>query len=170
MSKLISHRGFTLVELMVVMLVLGVFASMAAPSFSSMVDNARLKTQIEGVVDLLEFSKSEARKRSIIRIAVVSGSSWSLAANVYDPTDGTTVIETRTTPSASLGTGNTSLSTNSGLPQIMNFDFRGVVSGYVNDNLTLQSRLGTTANITINPIGQITVCVVGGKIGSYASC
>lgn len=164
------NRGFTVIELVVVVAVIAIFASLAGPSFSAMLDRARLKTQVEGVVDLLEFAKSEARKRSIITVAIASGSSWSLAATVYDPTDGTTVIETRTIPSSSLGTGNCTLSTNGGLPQTLSFDFRGVVSGYINDNLSIQSRLGSTVNVSINPIGQISVCSVGGSVGGYASC
>ena len=79
--------GFTLIELMIAVIVLAVLASLAVPSFSGAIDRARLKSQVTGVVNVLEFAKSEAMKRSSVTVTITdsTNSSWSVSAVAVDP-------------------------------------------------------------------------------------
>jgi len=59
-----TQKGFTLIELMVTLAVLAVVASVAVPSFSTMINNNRSVTLAEDMAGALNYARSEAVKRS----------------------------------------------------------------------------------------------------------
>lgn len=56
------HRGFTIVELMITVAVLGILAAFAVPSMTDFYDRKRLVSQTEAISNLLQFARSEAIK------------------------------------------------------------------------------------------------------------
>jgi type IV fimbrial biogenesis protein FimT len=72
-----AANGFTLIELMFVLVVLAVLLSLAAPSMSALVRDQRVKTVVGDVHATLLFARSEAIKRNSI-VAVC-------ASNQNDP-------------------------------------------------------------------------------------
>ncbi|PAU66313.1 type II secretion system protein GspH [Pseudomonas sp. PIC25] len=62
-----TSSGFTLVELMVIVAILGIFASIAVPSFTDLVRRNRLQSASEEFYGLLQYARTEAvsRGRSI---------------------------------------------------------------------------------------------------------
>jgi type IV fimbrial biogenesis protein FimT len=58
------HRGFTLIELMIVTVILAVGLALAAPSFKEIVESNRLRTETNKLVSALGTAKSEAIKRN----------------------------------------------------------------------------------------------------------
>ncbi len=87
-------QGFTLIELMVTVAVLGVILTLAAPSFSDMLDRRRLVAAGQAIFEQVAFARSEAIKRNkIIYVrAVVDGTDdtvWALGISEFtgcDPT------------------------------------------------------------------------------------
>lgn len=70
-------RGFTIIELMVTMVVLAVILSLAAPSFSEIVRDQRVKTATFDVYASLVFARSEAIKRNTnVNVCIASGTDW----------------------------------------------------------------------------------------------
>lgn len=60
----ICSRGFTLIEFMIVLVVMGVLITVAIPAYSSMLVNHRLTSQSNGFLATLHFARSEAIKRN----------------------------------------------------------------------------------------------------------
>jgi type IV fimbrial biogenesis protein FimT len=73
------QQGFTLVELIVVVTVIGILASIAAPSYNSMIVNSKIRTTAESVINGLQLARSEAIKRNAPVIFTLNNdSSWSV--------------------------------------------------------------------------------------------
>jgi len=58
-----NNSGFTLVEIMVTVVIVGIFASIALPSFARIIENNRINTATNELISNLLLTKSEALKR-----------------------------------------------------------------------------------------------------------
>lgn len=56
-------RGFTAIELMVVVSILAILAALAAPSFKPLIERWRVRSATEGLQSAIYFARSEAIKR-----------------------------------------------------------------------------------------------------------
>lgn len=63
MNKQIES-GFTLVELMIVVTIIGVIAALAAPSYQRTIEKNQLKQAVESLKADMQFARTEAIKRS----------------------------------------------------------------------------------------------------------
>ena len=90
--KLMVYRkdfGFTMIELMVTMIVLGVLAAIALPSFSTMMAGQRIKSASFDLIAALTMARSEAIKRNVNVNLTPNGGSW---LNGWTVSDGTTTF------------------------------------------------------------------------------
>jgi len=102
-----SSHGFTLIELMIVVVIVGVIMLVAAPSYSTLIQRTRLKSFANEVVSSVYLARSEAIKRNATMTLCTSsdqetctgGGQWEQGWVVLDPND--TVI----TSQQSLSTG-----------------------------------------------------------------
>ncbi|TDV65784.1 GspH/FimT family pseudopilin [Pseudomonas sp. LP_7_YM] len=58
--------GFTLIELIVVVVIVGIFAAIAMPSFSSMLHRSSVRAAADEFYDLLQYARAEAVTRGTI--------------------------------------------------------------------------------------------------------
>jgi type II secretion system protein H len=74
-----SVKGFTLIELMVVVVMLGIFAAIAVPSFSTMIEKNRVEGSASELYRLLLSARSDAvTKRSPAIVAYTSPDAWNI--------------------------------------------------------------------------------------------
>jgi type IV fimbrial biogenesis protein FimT len=73
-------RGFTLIELMVVVVIIAVTTGLAAPSFRLMLANYRVRGGAEGIVNGLNQARAEAVRRNTPVSFILSGtgSGWTV--------------------------------------------------------------------------------------------
>lgn len=62
--KPVDQAGFTLIELMVTVVVIGVLAMVAAPAMTAMVNGSRINGQTEELVTSLQLARGEAVRRN----------------------------------------------------------------------------------------------------------
>lgn len=74
-------RGFTLVELMITVAVIGILAVVAVPAMTDMINNSRLRGQSEEVTAALQLARSEAVRRNQRITACAAGSGTTCAAS-----------------------------------------------------------------------------------------
>lgn len=81
--------GFTLIEAIVVMAVLGILAAVAAPNLADMLRLQRVKTASFDVFSTLNFARSEAIKRNVSVGVAPLGGNWANGWTVSDANSNT---------------------------------------------------------------------------------
>ena len=83
-----AARGFSLLEVMVVVAILAILAALAGPSFTPMIERWRVRSATEDLQSSLYFARSEAIKRGGgISVAAKDGADWSSGWQVKSGTD-----------------------------------------------------------------------------------
>ncbi len=165
--------GFTLLEVMIVIAIIGIIAAMAVPSYQDMIERNRLKQAVEGLKSDLQFARTEAIKRSqnvVVSRSPGNAGGWCYGLNVNSNCTCTTA-------------GSCSIKTISGS------DFSSAVNmdAATGNNSTFDSRRGTigadsvtfstshyAARVVFSNVGRVRVCTptVSGKTGisGYPNC
>jgi type IV fimbrial biogenesis protein FimT len=87
--------GFSLVELMITIVVLGILVSLGMPSFREMLRNAEIRAAAESVTNGLQRARAEAVARNAnVQFVLGTGSSWTVDY-VVKPVSTDPAIETR---------------------------------------------------------------------------
>lgn len=94
MKRLGRHsgsKGFTLVEMLLVVVILGILTAMAAPSFNDIIDRQRTKNAAADIYVALVRTRSEAlRLNQNVTLSPVS-SDWAQGWQIADPTTGNAI-------------------------------------------------------------------------------
>lgn len=81
--------GFTLVEVVVVIAIIGILTSMAVPSFVEFTRNQRIRAASSDMFVTLVSARSEALKRNTsVTIVPVSSANWGLGWSIANPAGG----------------------------------------------------------------------------------
>ncbi len=169
-----TSKGFTLVELMVVIAVVAILAAVAMPSYQELMDNYRVRKAGEDVISLIANARSGAVKlHRPVTVSFNTGASWCAGANAgvqsaagllaaaalpcdcATPTgcmldDEQLALPIGKHPGVSLGSGSA-------------FAFNGVTGatvGLAGGTVTLDSPLNKfRATVTVTPLGQAALVI-----------
>lgn len=82
-------RGFTLVELMVVVAIVAILAVMAAPNYRDMIDRYRVRSAADDVLSVLSNARAGAVKAGLdTAISATTGASWCVGGTSAVPPSG----------------------------------------------------------------------------------
>ncbi len=81
---LVGNRGFTLIELIIVLTIIGIMVALAAPGMQSFSSSNRLTTQVNDLLADISLARSEAIKRNVasgVCVTAANGTSCVAAGN-----------------------------------------------------------------------------------------
>ncbi|PWB60210.1 MAG: type II secretion system protein GspH [Nitrosomonadales bacterium] len=161
-----AERGFTLIELMIAIAILGLTLALAMPAYSVWIQNTLIRNATESFVNGLQFARNEAvRRNSNVEFVVGGGSAWSVQCTVISPgCPDTAAIQSR-----SIGEGSSASVTvtpSNGLTirfdsfGRMSFPVPGVGStvSFDIDNTQLSTSDSRNLRVTIDTGGNIRMC------------
>jgi type IV fimbrial biogenesis protein FimT len=79
------ERGFTLIEVMIALVVLGVLIALGAPSFSDWTRNQQIRSASEAILNGLQVARGEAVRRNLLvqfQLTSLPSSAWTVSESV----------------------------------------------------------------------------------------
>ena len=153
---MLQSKGFTIVELMIVVIIVAILASLAIPSFQSMIERRRLIGAAEAVYSDLQFAKSEALKTNVSVNAKIEGggTDWCFKVAEVNSVCGTSF------PGVSKA-----------LEDGFSVTFQPIRGTSGNDSFVF-SFGSNQIKVIVSTLGRIKLCVPPGvsMVGGYPSC
>lgn len=162
-----SAKGFTLIELMVVVAITGLIAAMVVPSLPSFFNQAMLREEREKVVEFLRDARNQARTRQQCTEVEIASGSNTMTRTVYEscPNLKTALRNHNAVVPASPVAGSTRTITLSPKVQISNFN-TGPSLIFVPPSGGLTAAVSSTLNLTRLSDGKVVEFEVFPAIGT----
>jgi len=166
-----KSAGFTLLEIMIVVAIIGILAAIAVPSYQDMLERNRLKQAAEGLKSDMQFARTEAIKRSnnvVVSRTTGSAGVWCYGLNINSSCDcasaGSCSIKTVA------GTDfNTTVTMEDAVTNNSTFSFRRGTIGA--DGVTFSTN-NYAARVVFSDVGRVRTCTPSGSTGisNYPAC
>jgi len=167
-KDLLNQLGFTLIEMLAVIIIVGILSAIAVPSWISFVDQRRANTVNEAVLQALKQAQSEAKKNKISYI--IGFKTIGQVPQVATYRNGNTAIWENLVKDSSIKPGQIILGTNvtatntadpsitygSATSQTISFDYSGnLLSPSIDDNPAVVA-VGVPTGDSSNPVLEST--------------
>lgn len=153
-----ARRGFTLFEMLIVIALIGITASLAGPSFVGFAARANLRGAGSEAFSDLQFARAEAVQRNTPVKVTFNANGYVVARNSDN-----LVIRTVT-----LGNGN---SVSSGAGAVVVFNPVRATATVTNGPVVLSNaRIAGTLRLSVNTMGRAELCSPDGTITGVSAC
>ena len=157
-----NNPGFTLLELMVVIAIAGILASLAVPSYQKMLERNRLKEAAEALKSDMQLARTESIKRS--KNVIVTRNAGNNGAWCYGFNDTTTACDC--SQASTTATDYCALKRISG----SSYAPTNLISSSANTTFTFRRGTANASNacfsttnyklkVQVNNLGEVTLCV-----------
>jgi type IV fimbrial biogenesis protein FimU len=150
MTRPKQSQGFTLIELMITVVILGIFAAIAVPSFTSFINNNKVQSVSNELSSLLQYARSSAAQNNTPHIVCLSSGTWTVKrASLCSSTND---MRSMTSPA------NITITASSGLIPII-FNPNGTTATTTNPRLIICNGTDATSGytLTVKNTGQVRV-------------
>lgn len=161
---MIRKQGFTLIEVLIVVVIVGLLASAAVPQFGDLIKRQSLLAESRRVITLIKSARSESRARGAVVTMHRLGGDWSSAVQVYENFDGVGVFVAGQDDLIKNATssGRTLLVDESTNSQFVTFNQRGWVNAPVTFAICNSANDPAAGRqIVINRVGKISEGPIG---------
>lgn len=178
------HFGFTLVELLVAVAVMGILLVLALPSFNVIIAKSRVRGAAEQLRSDINLARTESIKRNTTVFVSFegSGSTWCYGLSLNDDCDCTK------TSGSEVCFLDRDASNNPVLRVVKSIDYRGVTMSnepfdgelsfgpirptVVAGSASFSASTGHTVQVQASGVGRVTLCSPGGaqNVSAYPTC
>lgn len=189
-----KNAGFTLLEMMIVVAIMGILAAIAVPSFQDMLERNRLKQGAEALKSDLQWMRTETIKQSCnLQASFTTGAAWSYQIYIPPAAAGTTCARLHVdhgcaaaaTANCNIRTVNSTQFTGITMGTVAffsspttgtEFDFRRGEAKRSNNNSSNGRVELSSSNyivkVVVASVGRVKICNIAGSNGlsSYIDC
>lgn len=153
------HRGVTLIELMIGIVIVGLLLALAAPSYISWLHSSQIRTAAESIISGIQLTRAEAVRRNAsvqFRLTALPTSSWTVSV----PSTAE-VVQSR---SGGEGSATASVATN-GLSAATTVTFSGLGRVVANSGASATlTQADITSTVTSSATRALSIRVGGGVV------
>lgn len=163
-----SHHGFTIIELLVVLVIATILLVTTIPSFVTFLQTSRLTSTSQQLYDTMQYARAEALKRNVnIFVSFQTGSNWCYGINPSAAcscnTANSCTLGTVTAPASStISLSATGLTSNS-----VRFDPNHGAANAAS-TVTFTNSQGNAISVKVRLLGSIQLC--SANVSGYAAC
>ncbi len=154
--SLYNQRGFSLIELVVGLVIVGILLMLGVPSFSDWIQNSQIRTAAESVLNGMQIARTEAvRRNSLVRFTLTDGSgnvAWNVGC-VNVTADCPATVQRRSAAEAG-GAARVGVSTTALSSPVLSSEF----------SAALGAGSGLPAGITFDGLGRVPAANIGTDI------
>jgi type IV fimbrial biogenesis protein FimT len=179
------HRGFTLLELVVVMTIVGVLMAIAIPSYQYVITDNRVAAEVNDLLAAMQYARAEAIKEGndVVVCSSTSGTacsgapSWQSGWIVFSDPDNNGTLEAGETVLKyhnALTGGDTFVSADNSTSAVQ-FSRDGFAVGLANAGVNMQLHNSTGSStysrcLDVSIVGALTTVSYGGALAGSGTC